>query len=117
MIAYFKYNIYSNNTKSRRTTKFEITTQKQKSKRTILDKLQFNKRIVRWRECEGALKRFSFILARQQTILLAKRTGWIGSFYLSRNTTKPTKWRVRPISLGIRPVWSIFAVHMNKPWE
>ena len=31
--------------------------------------------------------------------------------HLSRNTTKPTKWRVRPaktqISLGIRPVWSV----------
>ena len=34
--------------------------------------------------------------------------------YLSRLTTKPTKWHVRPaktqISLGIRPVWSVFAV-------
>ena len=34
--------------------------------------------------------------------------------YLSRLMTKPTKWHVRPaktqISLGIRPVWSEFAV-------
>ena len=32
--------------------------------------------------------------------------------------TKPTKWHVRPvktqISLGIRPVWSVFAVRMKK---
>ena len=34
--------------------------------------------------------------------------------------TKPTKWPVRPaktqISLGIRPVWSVFAVCMKKHW-
>ena len=34
--------------------------------------------------------------------------------------TKPTKWHVRPgktqISLGIRPVWSVFAVCMKKAW-
>ena len=32
--------------------------------------------------------------------------------YLSRRTTKPTKWSMHPakISLGIRPVWSVFAV-------
>ena len=39
---------------------------------------------------------------------------------LSRRTTKPTKWVVRPaktqINLGIRPVWSVFAVRMKKPW-
>ena len=33
---------------------------------------------------------------------------WAASFYLSHDTTKPTKWHVRPaktqISLGIRPV-------------
>ena len=38
----------------------------------------------------------------------------------SRLMTKPTKWHVRPvktqISLGIRPVWSVFAVRMKKPW-
>ena len=37
---------------------------------------------------------------------------------LSRLMTKPTKWHVRPaktqISLGIRPVWSVFAVRMKK---
>ena len=34
--------------------------------------------------------------------------------------TKPTKWHVRPaktqISLGICPVWSVFAVRMKKAW-
>ena len=39
---------------------------------------------------------------------------------MSRDMTKPTKWHVRPamtpISLGIRPVWSVFAVRMKKPW-
>ena len=37
---------------------------------------------------------------------------------MSRLMTKPTKWPVRPaktqISLGIRPVWSEFAVRMKK---
>ena len=36
------------------------------------------------------------------------------NIYLSRSTTKPTIWPVRPattqVSLGIRPVWSEFAV-------
>ena len=35
-------------------------------------------------------------------------------FNMSRNMTKPTKWHVHPaktqISLGIRPVWSVFSV-------
>ena len=39
---------------------------------------------------------------------------------MSRLLTKPTKWHVRPaktqISLGIRPVWSVFAVCMKKAW-
>ena len=34
--------------------------------------------------------------------------------------TKPTKWFVRPaktqISLGIRPIWSVFAVRTKKVW-
>ena len=34
---------------------------------------------------------------------------------LSQRMTKPTKWHMRPaktqINLGIRPVWSVFAVH------
>ena len=34
--------------------------------------------------------------------------------------TKPTKWHVRPaktqISLGVHPVWSVFAVRMKKAW-
>ena len=38
---------------------------------------------------------------------------------LSRLMTKPTKW-LHPaktqISLGIRPVWSVFAVRMKKAW-
>ena len=37
---------------------------------------------------------------------------------LSRLMTKPTKWHVRlakiQISLGIRPVWSVFAVRLKK---
>ena len=41
--------------------------------------------------------------------------------YMSRLTTKPTKWHVRPaktqISLCIRPVWSVFAVRMKKAEE
>ena len=40
--------------------------------------------------------------------------------HLRRLVTKPTKWHVRPvktqISLGICPVWSVFAVHMKKAW-
>ena len=39
---------------------------------------------------------------------------------MSHRMTKPTKWIVRPaktqISLGIRPVWSVFAVRMKKAW-
>ena len=39
---------------------------------------------------------------------------------LSSRMTKPTKltvcWAKTQISLGIRPVWSIFAVHMKNPW-
>ena len=39
---------------------------------------------------------------------------------MSRLVTKPAKWHVCPaktqISLGIRPVWSVFAVHMKKAW-
>ena len=39
---------------------------------------------------------------------------------LSRLLTKPTKWYVRPaktqISLGIRPVWSVFAVRWMGRW-
>ena len=41
-----------------------------------------------------------------------------GKSNLSRLMTKPTKWHVRPaktpISLGICPVWSVFAVRMKK---
>ena len=40
---------------------------------------------------------------------------------MSRSRTKPTKWPVRPaktqISLGICPVWSVFAVRMKKQWD
>ena len=40
--------------------------------------------------------------------------------YMSRSMTKPTIWHMHPvstrISLGIRPVWSVSAVHMKKPW-
>ena len=39
--------------------------------------------------------------------------------HMSHDMTKPTKW-VCPaktqISLGIRPVWSVFAVRMKKAW-
>ena len=41
-------------------------------------------------------------------------------YIMSRNMTKPTKWHVRPaktqISMVIRPVWSVFAVCMEKAW-
>ena len=44
----------------------------------------------------------------------------IGRLHMSRLMIKPTKWPVRPaktqVSLGIRPVWSIFADRMKKPW-
>ena len=40
--------------------------------------------------------------------------------HLSRLMTKPTKWHVCPvktqISLGMHPVWSVFAVRMKKAW-
>ena len=40
--------------------------------------------------------------------------------YLSHLMKKPTKWHEGPaktqISLGIRPVWSVFAVRMKKAW-
>ena len=40
--------------------------------------------------------------------------------FMSRRTTKPTKCPVRPaktqISMGICPVWSVFAICMKKPW-
>ena len=40
--------------------------------------------------------------------------------FLSRLMTKPRKWPLRPaktqISLGIRPVWSVFAVRMKEHW-
>ena len=39
---------------------------------------------------------------------------------VSRLRTKPTKWHLRSsktqISLGIHPVWSVFAVRMKKSW-
>ena len=45
---------------------------------------------------------------------------WQERDYLSRDMTKTNKVTVRPaktqISLGIRPVWSVFAVRMKKAW-
>ena len=41
------------------------------------------------------------------------------SLHLSHDMTKPTKWLCSvktQISLGFRPVWSVFAVRMKKPW-
>ena len=42
------------------------------------------------------------------------------TYHISQCMTKPTKWHVRPaktqISLGICPVWSVFAVCMKKAW-
>ena len=35
---------------------------------------------------------------------------------MSRDMTKLTKWVKTQISLGIRPVWSVFAVRMKKAW-
>ena len=41
-------------------------------------------------------------------------------YKMNQCTTKPTKWPVRPaktqISLGMCPVWSVFAVHLKKCW-
>ena len=43
-----------------------------------------------------------------------------GHAHLSHLMTKPTKWHVCPaktqISLGICPVWSVFALRMKKAW-
>ena len=42
------------------------------------------------------------------------------NWQMNRIMTKPTKWHVCPaktqISLGICPVWSVFAVRMKKAW-
>ena len=47
-------------------------------------------------------------------------SSWGQQRHKSRNMSKPTKWHVPPaktqISLGIRPVWSVFAVRMKKAW-
>ena len=41
-------------------------------------------------------------------------------WYMSHHMTKPTKWHMHPaktqISLGICPVWSVFAVGVKKYW-
>ena len=54
------------------------------------------------------------ILITYKLILMTRR------IYMSRLITKPTKWQVHPaktqISLGICPVWSVFAVRMKKAW-
>ena len=43
----------------------------------------------------------------------------IFKYVLSQRMTKPTKWTVRPaktqVSLGVHPVWSVFAIRMKKP--
>ena len=45
---------------------------------------------------------------------------WEKQTKLSRLMRKPTKWHLRPaktrISLGICPVWSVFAVRMKRAW-
>ena len=58
----------------------------------------------------------TYPMSRRQ---ISKSPGWVCSVE-STSTTKSTKWPVRPaktqIILGIRPVWSVFAVCMKKPW-
>ena len=66
------------------------------------------------------------ITAKYQTLFyrVSKQPGSLTAFwstwYLSHLMTKPTKWALRPakiqISLGICPVWSVFAVCMKKAW-
>ena len=45
---------------------------------------------------------------------------WYKQKKMSHLMSKPTKWHVHPaktqISLGIRPVWSVFTVRMKKAW-
>ena len=54
--------------------------------------------------------------AQQWSVMVTNRL----TKHMSCLVTKPTKWHVRPaktqISLGIRPVWSVFAVRMKKAW-
>ena len=51
---------------------------------------------------------------------LRKVSGKCKYLDLSRDMTKPTKWvcalAKTQISLGIRPVWSVFAVRVKKVW-
>ena len=51
-------------------------------------------------------------------VAMFQESGCSCQHYLSRLTTKPTKWPVHPaktqISLGTRPVWSVLAVGMKK---
>ena len=85
----------------------------------------------------GRMPRLIWVFAGRTVILLV--LSWDGSFYtvmcqqfsnilyvvncieqVNRLMTKPTKWHVRPaksqISLGIRTVWSVLVVRMNKVW-
>ena len=78
-------------------------------------------RFVKWLLCIGVIA-----LGIAQTPITFEYYLAIGTLcrdcvvQMSRDMTKPTKWHVRPaksqISLGIRPVWSVFAVRIKKAW-
>ena len=61
------------------------------------------------------LKQYSIFEPTQNELIDPKRPE-----NMSLRMTKPTKWHVRraktQISLGFRPVWSVFAVRMKKAW-
>ena len=59
-------------------------------------------------------------LFETQTLKIKDRLCVLKLPHLNRSMTKPTKWQVcvakTTISLGIRQVWSVLAVHMKKGW-
>ena len=63
---------------------------------------------------------FFFFFFENLTELEAGQNQWPWDSHLSRLMTKPTQWHVYPantqISLGIRPIWSVFSVRMKKAW-
>ena len=65
-------------------------------------------------------KIFILKLKKKKSLKIIKVSTFLDKDKMSRLMTKPTKWHVRPakaqISLGINPVWSVFAVCMKKAW-
>ena len=62
--------------------------------------------------------RFKLIVQTQIGLLVSTSLSSVGC-KIRRCMTKPTKWHMHPtkthISLGVHPVWSVFAVCMRKP--